>query len=118
MQRIVIDDICWNLNETIHATKRHWGSYYNHKKKWSKKIKTACKNLKPYAGPIRVSIKNVYPTKRRRDPDNIILKFILDGLVEAGIIPDDSFEYIEAIVIEKPEIKKKAKQTIITLEAK
>ena len=32
---------------------------------------------------------------RRRDPDNYSGKMILDGLVKAGIIRDDSFERID-----------------------
>lgn len=35
-----------------------------------------------------------FPTRGRRDPDNYSGKFILDGLVQAGIIKDDSFECI------------------------
>jgi len=37
---------------------------------------------------------------RRRDPDNIMggQKFILDGLVMAGVIPDDSQKHIQGIV--------------------
>jgi crossover junction endodeoxyribonuclease RusA len=37
------------------------------------------------------------PTHRRRDPDNLIagvLKPIVDGLIDAGVIPDDTAEHV------------------------
>jgi len=36
----------------------------------------------------------------RRDPDNIMAgqKFILDGLVQAGVLPNDSQKYVRGIV--------------------
>lgn len=35
--------------------------------------------------------------RRNRDPDNIVSakKFILDGLVLAGVLPDDGWEHVE-----------------------
>jgi len=38
-----------------------------------------------------------FPDRRRRDPDNYSVKFILDGLVKAGAIEDDSFEHLTVI---------------------
>ena len=40
-----------------------------------------------------------YEPDLRRDPDNIMggQKFIMDGLVQAGVIPDDSQKYILGI---------------------
>jgi len=116
-QKLRINDIPPNLNETIGMTKRHWGQYYNKKKKWSKLIQEKCKeqNLQPHQGSVKITLQNTYPNRRRRDPDNIILKFILDGLVEAGIIQDDSFEYIEDITIKRPVIQKDCKDTVLTI---
>ena len=119
-QVIDIDDIPPNLNVTINTAKRHWGAYYGIKKKWGKMIADYAKlsNMQPMQTPVKVSIQNTYPNKRRRDPDNIILKFILDGLVEAGVISDDSFEEIEEITILKPIVEKGVKKTVITIEEK
>lgn len=39
----------------------------------------------------KIHIKYYFKDRRRRDPDNYSGKFILDGLVTAGIIADDSF---------------------------
>lgn len=37
------------------------------------------------------------PSKRRADPDNYVPKFILDGLVEAGVLVDDDGEHMECL---------------------
>jgi len=41
-----------------------------------------------------------YEPNRHRDPDNIMAgqKFILDGLVESGIIPNDNQKHIQGIL--------------------
>lgn len=41
-----------------------------------------------------------YPTNRRRDVDNSVPKFILDGLVESGMIIDDSSKHVVKIILE------------------
>lgn len=40
-----------------------------------------------------------YPTNRRHDVDNSVPKFILDGLVEGGMIADDDCLHIEKLVL-------------------
>ena len=54
--------------------------------------------LKPYDGPVRVSITWVEPNMRR-DPDNIrfAAKFVLDALVEEGVLPNDTQRYVKGI---------------------
>uniref|UniRef100_A0A6M3JTT8 Uncharacterized protein n=1 Tax=viral metagenome TaxID=1070528 RepID=A0A6M3JTT8_9ZZZZ len=55
----------------------------------------------------------IVPDLRRRDPDNLIAscKAILDGLVDAGVIRDDSGKQM---VFDQPEIKYiKGKRAII-----
>lgn len=59
-------------------------------------IRTA--RMKPYDGPVRISITWVEPNMRR-DPDNIrfAAKFVLDALVETGVIPNDTQRYVRSI---------------------
>lgn len=46
-------------------------------------------------------IQKVYfPTTRRADVDNTVPKFILDGLVEAGMLVDDSYLHLTRLVLE------------------
>lgn len=40
-----------------------------------------------------------YPNNRRHDADNSVPKFILDGLVESGMIVDDDSEHVTKIVL-------------------
>lgn len=41
-----------------------------------------------------------YPNNRRHDVDNSVPKFILDGLVESGMVVDDDSEHITRLVLE------------------
>lgn len=41
-----------------------------------------------------------YPTNRRRDLDNTTPKFILDGLVESGMVVDDDYKHITKITLQ------------------
>lgn len=40
-----------------------------------------------------------YPNNRRHDADNSVPKFILDGLVESGMIVDDDSEHIKKLTL-------------------
>lgn len=41
-----------------------------------------------------------YPNNRRHDTDNSVPKFILDGLVESGMIEDDDSKHITKLILE------------------
>lgn len=41
-----------------------------------------------------------YPTKRRSDTDNSVPKFILDGMVEGGLIVDDDSLHLTSLTLE------------------
>jgi len=89
------------LNEMIDAAKQGRGKYqpYNTMKNeytnmvaWLAKKFTACK------GQVDIAI-TWHEPNQRRDLDNIMAgqKFILDGLVRAGTLPNDSQKYINSI---------------------
>lgn len=63
-------------------------------------IRKALKNgeLKPVTAPCTVKI-DWYEKNKRRDVDNIqsSQKFILDALVETGVLPDDGRKYVTQI---------------------
>lgn len=69
--------------------------YQNAKKAWADKIFFLCRPRpsKPFKKAL-VEITYYFKDKRRRDPDNYSGKFILDGIVRAGIIEDDSFSNV------------------------
>lgn len=47
-----------------------------------------------------VSQKVFYPTNRRHDIDNSVPKFILDGLVDGGMIVDDDYKHVRKLILE------------------
>lgn len=92
--RFVIPEIPPSNNKYIGRENR-WG-YQAEKKRWAAVIALTCRPRPPE--PLkRAAVRLVYHFKdgRRRDPDNYSGKMILDGLVGAGIIADDSFSCIE-----------------------
>jgi Holliday junction resolvase RusA-like endonuclease len=60
-----------------------------------------------------VSIKVTSYRARRHDPDGVSVKAVLDGIVRAGILADDSTEQIKSITFES--IKSKEEKTIIEI---
>lgn len=86
-----------SLNETINLART--GKYVSSgiKKKWNKLIADNSKHLKPYSPERKVWFHFTWILKSKmRDFDNVSsgIKYILDGLVIAGIIKDDSQKYI------------------------
>lgn len=41
-----------------------------------------------------------FPTNQRHDSDNTVPKFILDGLVESGVIIDDNSKHITKLILQ------------------
>ena len=85
------------LNEIIDAAKSHFGEYASMKETYTNMVGWLAKKLPKYQ---RVNITITwYEPNEKRDPDNIMAgaKFILDGLVKAGTIPNDTRRYIKSI---------------------
>ncbi len=89
-----ITEIPPSNNEFIGRNVR-W-AYQNEKRRWAQLIRFACLP-KPHIPLPKAVVKLVYHFKdnHRRDPDNYSGKMILDGLVRAGILKDDSFNCIK-----------------------
>ena len=68
------------------------------KKKWTRAVAKAAKVMDPIDYPVRVEFVWV-EGNRRRDLDNIsaATKFVLDGIVEAGILIDDSQKWVRSL---------------------
>ena len=64
--------------------------------------------------PVILDFEIHYKDKRRRDPDNACIKPFIDGLVQAGLLYDDSTEQIRAIII-KMKIKQPSNKVIIKI---
>lgn len=95
--KIIIKGQLPDLNTEINELKKHWAIYAKHKKYWTQYIAMEIKRQK--IGQIKPPIapKFTWFTKNERmDCDNISFakKYILDGLVLAEIIPNDSRKYV------------------------
>ena len=89
------------LNEIIDAAKHgmyKYQPYAKMKETYTNMVAWLAKKLPTYE---RVAlIITWHEPDRRRDPDNIMAgqKFILDGLVQAGTIPNDGQRHIQGII--------------------
>lgn len=90
--------------------------YQYEKKQWAEIIAYTCRPKPPY--PIAratVTLHYFFKDARRRDPDNYSGKFILDGLVKADILQDDSFAVIDLVLKADIDPSKKG-YTVIEVE--
>ncbi len=106
------------MNEIIKAAKKGKGKYQPYaimKEEYTNIVAWLAKKLPKYE---RVKIYITwYEPNARRDPDNITggQKFILDGLVRAGTIPNDSQKYI-ANIMHKFEVDREEPRVEVELE--
>ena len=93
MITITIPDIPPSLNKW---SRMHWAKAAEIKKQWEANVYYASFSQRPKEPykKAKVTITYFFKTKQRRDLDNYVPKFILDGLVKAHIILDDRAEYI------------------------
>ena len=99
-QTLVLQGTFPSLNEVLRLAKSHWSRYAKLKKEHTLSVALEAKvqGLKPVIGMVRVTF-YWYEPNRKRDPDNVRhgAKDALDGLVEAGILKDDSARYVPEI---------------------
>ena len=113
MIKYIIDDIPPSNNKFIGRTNK-W-EYQKIKKYWAEQIFWKCRpKPMPPIEKARVTLIYFFPTHTRRDPDNYSGKMLLDGLVKAQILTDDSFNYIELVL--KADYDKANPRTEIIIE--
>lgn len=88
-------------------------AYQAEKKRWAEIINLFCrpKPDKPVENAI-VTLLYHFADKRRRDPDNFSGKMILDGLVKARILVDDSFDNIKLVLVQGESDRNKPRTVI------
>ena len=103
MQYFTVQGTLPGLNDIIamaHNRRGKFSPYAQTKKQCETKIKAAIREAKiePVTGPVEIYA-TWYESHRRRDPDNIRagIKYILDAMVDEGIIEGDSQKYITEI---------------------
>ena len=95
--RYIIPDVPPSNNLFIGRNNR-W-NYQKIKKHWADTINLVCRPKPPEPlNRARVTLSYQFNDKRRRAPDNYSGKMVLDGLVSAGIIKDDSFSCIDLVL--------------------
>jgi Holliday junction resolvase RusA-like endonuclease len=101
--RIWIAGVVPNLNDLIRTkASRYKGAYNQLKKSWAHTVWAACITSgarEKFAKPVRLTFEWVEPSMRR-DPDNFVgggQKFVIDGLVTAGVLEGDGWKHIAAI---------------------
>jgi len=107
VQRFFIPGQMPGLNEIINEAKRmgwragrkgsRWSGYARMKRRWTNEVVLAVRKAK--LKPVRKAFLTFiwHEPNRKRDPDNVAAggrKFILDGLVRAGILPDDTKAHV------------------------
>lgn len=83
--------------------KLHWSGRAKHHRQWRQDAyfhAVSARNQHGGRWPwerVRVTYEFGVPTRARRDPDNLVAsgKPILDGIRDAGVIPDDSTGHVE-----------------------
>ena len=85
-----------SLNEYIDECRRCKYAGAKMKKDATELVAWCAKGLPPAVGPVIVQCR-FYVPNRRKDPDNVVAgatKFLLDGLVEGGVLPNDTMKWI------------------------
>lgn len=117
-QTLKIEGIPMNLNTYRNA---HYHLLNKEKLIWEKAVALAIREqgIRPLSR-CKVTMEFFFKDKRRHDPDNYscCAKFILDGMVKAGILSDDNFEVIEMLSVMQGGISKKPYINIVIQEVK
>lgn len=95
--RITVPGELPTMNEIIASSKRHYGVYSKMKKKYTELV------ISQAAGMEKVRKADFIITwhckNKRKDPDNVAtgIKFLLDGLVEAGVMENDGWGQVNSL---------------------
>ena len=91
------------LNDQINIARNNRYGSAKEKEKWTNDIALLCLEQSKHRFPGQVWMQFIYYLKNsRRDPDNVSAsrKYILDGMVQAGIIINDNLQIIQSPIIE------------------
>lgn len=93
MQRFTIKGRLPSRNEAERAARTHWAVGAKLKKDATEAVmwSAVSQHIKPESGSVTVEV-TFYEKDYRRDEDNVQsgVKYILDGLVQANILPNDT----------------------------
>lgn len=78
----------------------HWATQAKAKALVGIRVHQAATSLMWFREPVRVTFRYVFPTRRRRDIDNLstgVAKAVLDTLVRGGWLEDDDSEHVVVV---------------------
>lgn len=93
------------------AIRQHYQERRKDVKRAAQAVIDACQGMKPVSGQVDIVFRpRLGKGVPRRDTSNysINVKHIEDGLVAAGLLPDDRGQYVRRVIMEPPEIDRKA----------
>ena len=100
MEKLVVHGMLVSLNEAIASAKTHWSAYASIKKRLTNQVCTLAmaQRIEPFDTPVVIRM-TLYPHNRKTDPDNLLInsKWVLDGLVAAGVLADDGPKQIAGL---------------------
>ena len=97
-QTLILQSVPERLNKlfTMHRMAR-----YAYKKQVMEEVgwEVKAQKIKAVKGPVILQFVLTFSKKRNRDKDNYLggLKFVIDGLKDAGIIKDDNSDIVQSI---------------------
>lgn len=85
--------------KAYHARKRLIGD-------WRAWAAEAAQGYDPIPGPVTIHVTPLRRTRSRIDPGApfFAVKGAIDGLVDAGVLADDSTEHVHQLIFERPEV--------------
>lgn len=93
------------------GTRQHWSARKKEVEAAAWACKAACQGMAPVARRVDLVFRaRLGKGVRVRDTSNYSLnmKHVEDGLVTVGILPDDRGEYVRRVILDPPEIDRKA----------
>ncbi len=97
----------------------HWSKRKKVADEWHKAVKYLCMQyqIESFTKPVIITTQTLLPTKRARDVSNCFAanKLAEDGLVKAGILKNDTPEYVVRHIVEKPVIGVGKGETLIII---
>lgn len=100
-QTLTIKGELTDLNRYIDAERSNRYAGASIKKRETEKVAWSCveQKLKPIHGPVGINC-TWYTPDERKDADNVAFatKFILDGMVEAGILQGDGRKFVHSFM--------------------
>lgn len=114
--KLIIEGELTDLNSYMKAerTNRFMAANIKHKETQYVYLSAYQQKIRPIPTPVIITY-HFYCKNKRKDKDNIMFaqKFILDGIVWAGVIPDDSWDFVD---IGKPTFHVDAKHPRIEVD--